>query len=102
METALGDFIISRLLSYLVIIILFFSYFFFFPSKFCLNEFSVITEQIVLRFPDMVYMDVKLCNRVSKFKMLDSKAGPRVCPKLPTFYPDYFSLTVEGIVLIFF
>ena len=50
----------------------------------------------------MVYMDVKLCNRVSKFKMLDSKAGPRVCPKLPTFCSDYFSLTVEGIILIFF
>ena len=49
----------------------------------------------------MVYMDVKLCNRVSKFKMLDFKAGPRACSKPPTFCPDYFSLTIEGIAMIF-
>ena len=35
-------------------------------------------------------------------KILDSKAGPRVCPKLPNFCPDYFSLTTEEIVLIVF
>ena len=50
----------------------------------------------------MVDMDVKLLNMVLKLKMLDSKAGPRACPKQPKFCLDYFSLTTEGIVLIFF
>ena len=36
------------------------------------------------------------------FKMMESKADPRACPKLPKFCPDYFSLTTEGIVLNFF
>ena len=49
----------------------------------------------------MVDMDVKLCKMVSKFKMSDSKAGPRACPKPPKFCP-YFSLTTEVLVLIFF
>ena len=44
-------------------------------------------------------MDVKLCNRVSKFKMLDSKAGTQAFPKLPKVCRDYFLLTSEGIVL---
>ena len=47
-------------------------------------------------------MDVKLCNMVLKFKILDSKAGPGACPKLPKFSPEYFSLTTKGIVLNFF
>ena len=52
----------------------------------------------------MVDKDVKFCNRVSKFKMSDSKAGLRACPKSPKFCPDYFSLTstTEGIILSFF
>ena len=56
------------------------------------DEFSVTTERIVLKFWDMVDMDVKLCKMVSKFKMLDSKIGLRPCPKTPKFCPDYFSL----------
>ena len=48
-------------------------------------------------------MDVKLCKRVfSKFKMLDSKAGPWACPKPLKFCPDNISLTTEEIVLNFF
>ena len=47
-------------------------------------------------------MDVELCNRVSKFKMSDSNAGPRAYPKPTQLCPDYFSLTTEGIVLIFY
>ena len=50
----------------------------------------------------MVDSDVKLCNRVSEFKLSDSKAAPQACPKPPKFYPDYFSLTTERIVLKFF
>ena len=94
----------------LLIIILFFYFFFFFflffffffPSKFCSDEFSVAAGQIVLKFEDLVDMEVKLCNRVSKFKISDSKASPQACPKPPKFCPDYSSLTTEGIVLIFF
>ena len=37
-------------------------------------------------------MDVKLCK-------MDSKAGPRACPKPLEFCPDYFSLTTRGICL---
>ena len=44
---------------------------FFFLPKFCLNEYSVTAGQIVLKFGEMVDMDVKLCYSVSKFKMLD-------------------------------
>ena len=40
------------------------------------------TGRIVLKFEDMVDMDVNLCNRVLKFKMWGSKASPWVCPKL--------------------
>ena len=46
-------------------------------------------------------MDVKLCKGVSKFRMSDSKAGQRACPKPQKFCLDYFSLTTDGIVLIF-
>ena len=46
-------------------------------------------------------MDVKLCKRVSKFKMSASKAGRRACPKPPKFCLDYFSLTTKRIVLKF-
>ena len=46
-------------------------------------------------------MDVKLCMRVSKFKMLDSKAGWWACPKPPKFSLDIFSLTTGRIVLKF-
>ena len=80
-------------------LLFFYHFMFFFPSKFCPEKFSVTTRQIVLKFWDMVDMDVKLCKRVSKFKMSVSKAGPRACPKLPN---DYFSLTTEGIVLNIF
>ena len=47
----------------------------------------------------MVDMDLKLCNRVSKFKMLHSIAGQRACPKTPKFCLDYFSQNFQGIVL---
>ena len=50
----------------------------------------------------MVDMDAKLCYMVSQFKMSNSKAGPQACPIQPKFCPDYFSLTAEGIVLIFY
>ena len=46
-------------------------------------------------------MNVKLCNWVSKFKMLDSKTDPWARPRLPEFCLDCFSLTTEGIVLFF-
>ena len=77
-----------------LIILFFFFHFFFFPPKFCSDKFSVTTGRIVLKFGDMVNMDVKLCKRLSKFKMSGSKDGPPACP-------DYFSLTTEGIVLNF-
>ena len=38
-----------------------------------------------MKFKDMVDIDVKLCKRVSKFKMLGSKAGSWACPKPPNF-----------------
>ena len=41
---------------------------FFFLPKFCLNEYSVADGQIVLKFGEMVDMDVKLCNSLSKCK----------------------------------
>ena len=63
----------------------------FFPPKFCLDEFLVTTGQIVLKFGYIVDLDVKLCKRVSKFKMLDSKAGPRVPPKPQKFWPDFLT-----------
>ena len=39
------------------------------PSKFCPDEFSLTTGQIVLKFGDMIYMfyiDTKFCKRISK------------------------------------
>ena len=39
--------------------------------------------------------------QVSKFKLSASKAGTRACSKSPKFCLDYFSLSIEGIVLIF-
>ena len=57
---------------------------------------------MVLKFGDMIDIKVKLCKRVSKFKMLGSKAGPLACPKSPKLCPDYFSLTTEVIVLKIF
>ena len=80
----------------------FFCHFFFFPPKFCLDEFSVTTGRIVRKFWDMVDMDVKLCKKVSKFKILDSKAGPGACPKPLKFCPENILLATEGIVLRFF
>ena len=62
-------------------------------------DFSVTTGRIVLQFGDMVDMIVKLCERVSKFKMMDSKADTWACPKPQKFCLDYISLTTEGIVL---
>ena len=38
----------------------------FHPPSFCPDEFSVTTGRIVLKFGDIVDMNVKLCNRVSK------------------------------------
>ena len=35
-------------------------------SKFCLDGFSVTTGQIVLKYGDMIDMDMKFCKRVSK------------------------------------
>ena len=53
--------------------------------KFGLAEISKTTRRIVLKFGDMVDMDVTLRYSVLKFEMLDSKAGPRACPKQPKF-----------------
>ena len=50
----------------------------------------------------MVDMDMKLCNRVSKFKMSDSRAGLWAWPKPPELCTDFLSLTTEGIVVIFY
>ena len=65
-------------------------------------HFSVTTRWKVLKFRDMVDMGMKLCNGVSKFKMSDSKTDPWACPKSAKFCLDYFSLTTQGIVLIFY
>ena len=64
-----------------------------FRPKFYPEEFSVTTGRIVLKFRDMVDMDVKLSTRVSKFKMSNSKTGQRACPKTLKFCQDYISLT---------
>ena len=74
----------------------------FFSSTFSLDEFSVPTGWIVLNFDNMVNMDVKLCKRVSKFKMSDSKAGLLARPKPPKICPDYISLTIGLSVEMFF
>ena len=50
----------------------------------------------------MIDMDVKLCNRVLKIKMSDSKAGLQACPKQPKICLDYFSLTIHGTLSNFF
>ena len=63
------------------------------------------TGRIVLIFGDMVDMvdmDVNLCKRVSKFKMLGLKSWPTREPKTAKICTDYFPLTTEGIVLNFF
>ena len=62
-----------------------------------LDEFSVPTGWIVLNFDNMVNMDVKLCKRVSKFKMSDSKAGLLARPK-----PPKICLTIGLSVEMFF
>ena len=46
-------------------------------------------------------MDMKLCKRVSKFKMVDSKAPPEACQNPPKFCLDEFSVTTGKIVLKF-
>ena len=66
---------------FLLLLLLF--HFFFIPPKFYQEELSVTFRQIVMKPGDMVDMDEKLCKKVSKFKMSDSKAGQRACPKLP-------------------
>ena len=58
-----------------------------------------LTGRIVLKFGDMVDMDVKLCNKVLKFKMSDSKAAP--WPKQSKFCPAKISETTRQIVLKF-
>ena len=75
--------------------------FFFFLAKFSLDEFSVITGGIVMKFGDMVDMDVKLCNMVSNSKCRPLSI-PVACTKPPNFCQDYFSLITEGVVLKFF
>ena len=52
-------------------LLFFFFYLVFFPPQFCPNEFSVTTGRIVVKFGDMVDMDVKMCKSFSKFKMSD-------------------------------
>ena len=47
-------------------------------------------------------MNMELCTRFSYFKMLVSKAVPRVCQKPQKFCQDYFSLTAEGFALFSF
>ena len=49
---------------------IFFHFFFFLLPKFCSDKFLVTTKPIVLKFKDMVDMDVKFFKRVSKFNML--------------------------------
>ena len=58
---------------------------FLFSPKFCPDEFSVTTEQIVLTVWDTVAVGVNLCKSVSKLKMSDSKADLRACFKPPKF-----------------
>ena len=42
-------------------------------------------------------MDVKLCKRVSKFKMSDYKAGSWASSKPLNFCPDYLTNHLRGI-----
>ena len=49
----------------------------------------------------MVDIDVKLCKKVKKFRMLYSVAGLWACPKPPNVHSDNFSLFDQGIVLNF-
>ena len=66
---------------------------------------QIISHKPLDRFSeikDTVDIDVKLYKKVSKFKMLDSKAGPWACPKPPKYCLDYFSLTAGRIVHTFF
>ena len=99
-QTKCGDLLLfSFCLFFLFFSFLFFLHFFFFRPKFCPDEFSVTTGLIVLKFGDMLDMDVKLCNRVSKFQMSDSNAGTWACPKPLKCCPNYISTTPEGIVL---
>ena len=49
----------------------------------------------------MIDMDMKLCKRVSKFKMADSRAPTGACRNPPIFCPDTFSITTGRIVLKF-
>ena len=60
-----------------------------------------ISGRIVMKFGDLIDMDVNLCKRVSNFIMTDSKAGPQAWSKPPKFCSDYFLLTTEVIVLNF-
>ena len=47
-------------------------------------------------------MEVKLYNKILKFKMLDAKAGLWAGQKQPKFCPEDFSLTTEWIILKYF
>ena len=53
------------------------------PSSFCAqncrDEFSVTIGRIVLKSGDIIDIDMKLCKRVSKFKMSNFMAGLRAC-----------------------
>ena len=84
-KRSLGNYSLSPFLLLIIIFLLPFPFLFlsdfFFPPKFRPGEFSITTRLIVLKFEDMVDMDVKLCNKVSKSKMLESKAGPWACQK---------------------
>ena len=60
-------------------------------------DFSLPIGHIVLKFGDMIDMDMKFCKRVSKFK----RQTLRACPNLPQFYTDKFSVTTGWSVLKF-
>ena len=62
------------------------------PTKFCLDYFSLTTKRIVLKFGDIVDMDVNLCKRVSKFKILDSNISESI--QIPTPNPYIFMFLV--------
>ena len=56
---------------------------------------------IVLKFGEIVVMDLKSVVRVLKFNV-QTKAGLLVCPKQPKFCTDDFSLTTKGLFTDFF
>ena len=55
------------------------------------------TRRFVVKLGDMEDIDNM---RVSKCKLLFSKAGPLACSKSHKTFPAFFSLTIQGIVLM--